>query len=536
MWRTVTLHHRTRLTDDAVEIAVLPTYGSIAFKSGQFVVLELDLDSGPRRSAFSIVRGEGKGIVLGIKVAGPGGISSLVNEMSSPIRASVAGPFGSFFIIDEPSNHLFITAGSGITPVRSLLDPLMEQKQVPTVIFANRNAENAMYGDSFRALHNKGYIRLVEVFDRNVRGAILKENLAETARYVCGPPGLMAQALGALSECNVDESLIRTEEYGLDMGHNSNGQGQFVWANHWGGARLINHRAGDSILNSLLEEEVPIAHACEVGVCGACRAIIVEGEVLCGKSLMKAGDETYTCISQPRGSAPPVLRPPRGTRKDIVSLSLILAAIFLGLWWIPPGPGFRAMGPMNTSHGALSCDACHKPAEGSLRQQLGHNARATFGMHDMDFVALGHAPVDNAACEACHNRPNDLHPVSRFREARFSEQQKELRVHECNGCHGEHQGKRVANMDITFCRECHSEMQVDFDPVSPTHAVLIERGSWETCLSCHDFHGNHDRPVPDRLSAGIPTERLLEYLDGGSDPYGSEKHHIAPETTKPESP
>ena len=62
-------HPRHRLTEDAVEIAVLPTHGTIAFRPGQFVVLEVDLETGPRRSAFSIVHGEGKGITLGIKVA-----------------------------------------------------------------------------------------------------------------------------------------------------------------------------------------------------------------------------------------------------------------------------------------------------------------------------------------------------------------------------------------------------------------------------------------------------------------------------------
>ena len=55
-------------------------------------------------------------------------------------------------------------------------------------------------------------------------------------------------------------------------------------------------------------------------------------------------------------------------------------------------------------------------------------------------------------------------------------------------------------------------------------------------MACHDFHGNHDRPVPQRLTAGIPTESLLDYLDGGPDPYGAEKHHIAPETLPGTSP
>ena len=241
------LHPRHRLTEDAVEIAVLPTHGTIAFRPGQFVVLEVELETGPRRSAFSIVQGEGKGITLGVKVAGPGGISSLVHEMTAPIKASLAGPFGQFSLIHGPSQHVFIAAGSGITPVRSLLDPLMERQVVPTILYANRDADSAMYGDSFRALHSAGYIRLVEIFDRNIRKAIHEEDLSNAACYVSGPPGLIAQTLDALSECGVPDDRIQTEEYGLDMGTGQGGNSAFLWKTRWGRDTRIEHRGGDSI-------------------------------------------------------------------------------------------------------------------------------------------------------------------------------------------------------------------------------------------------------------------------------------------------
>lgn len=536
MWRTVTIHPRHRLTDEAVEVAVLPRSGSIRFRPGQFVVLEMELPDGIRRSAFSIVRRENKGIILGVKRSGPGGISDALCAQTAPLKASLAGPFGQFSLIEGPEHHVFITAGSGITPVRSLLDLLMEKRHVPTVIFANKNAESAMYGASFRALHDKGYIRLIEVFDRNIHRVIQAEHRPGAGYYVCGPPGLIDLALTSLGEQNVPDHLIQTEKYGLDMGANTQMPGSFVWTSRWKGNRVVELDTGMSMLQSALEHDIPIPHACEVGVCGACRARVVSGSVLCGKKLRGPGEEAYTCISQPHGDAPPVLREPAGSRRDIVSVSLIAAAILIGLWWVPPGLGLRAKGPMNTSHTSLSCEACHKPAEGTLRQQLGHNARVAFGLSDLDFAAVGHAPVDNGACLDCHDRPNDQHPVSRFMEARFAEQQVELGVHECNGCHGEHQGKRVANVGVGFCASCHSDLQVDFDPISPSHAVLIADAAWETCLSCHDFHGNHKRTVPEKLTAGIPTERLLDYLDGGDDPYGAEKHHIAPESPPSLSP
>ena len=70
-------------------------------------------------------------------------------------------------------------------------------------------------------------------------------------------------------------------------------------------------------------------------------------------------------------------------------------------------------------------------------------------------------------------------------------------------------------------------MEVPYDKTVPTHAQLKEEEAWETCMSCHDFHGNHMTEIPNRLQDGISTEALLDYMDGGSDPYSEEKHHTA---------
>jgi predicted CXXCH cytochrome family protein len=213
----------------------------------------------------------------------------------------------------------------------------------------------------------------------------------------------------------------------------------------------------------------------------------------------------------------------KGGRAELVTLCLLGAVMLIGLWSYPPAVGFKALGPMNTSHEELACNACHKEAPGSLRQQLGHNTRSLMGMHPAEMVPVGFAPVDNAVCQDCHDRPNDRHPVSRFMETRFAEQRATLGPHECNNCHGEHHDQRVAMVEPGFCVGCHQDTEVIYDTAQPSHAELIEQGAWETCLQCHDFHGNHLHEVPKKLADGIPQHTILDYLKGGPDPYGSEK-------------
>ncbi len=532
MWKTVTILPRHALTADAVEVAVVPYTGRIDFKPGQFIVLEVKLDSGVRRSPFSIVAAHGRGVLLGVKRSGPGGISDFLQDLNAPIKASMAGPFGDFSLIDGTEDHIFIAGGSGITPFRNLLDPLFQARKVPTVILANHDAESAMYGADFRRLHDQGFIRLVEVFGRDLRPTIEAESQPGAAHYLCGPPGLVDAGERILAELGVPAHLIETEKYGISVPP-SGAANAFIWTSRWRRPQRIEQGADSTLLDAALEQGIPLPHACGVGACGVCRARLESGTVQCGREERVAGDDILTCISQASGDVPPVIRPPKGARSEVVNLALVLAAIFVGLWAIPPALGFRSKGPMNTSHESLSCESCHREAPGSLRQQLGHNANTLFGFHEADWVPVGYSEVDNQACLDCHNRPNDRHPVSRFMELRYAEEQAKWGVHQCKGCHGEHTGKRVANLEITFCQSCHSDLDVQDDPISPTHAALAAEGEWATCMSCHDFHSNHKRDVPTDNENRIPTALLLEYMDGGADPYSSEKFHTAPESLEP---
>ena len=57
----------------------------------------------------------------------------------------------------------------------------------------------------------------------------------------------------------------------------------------------------------------------------------------------------------------------------------------------------------------------------------------------------------------------------------------------------------------------------------PSHAVLAANKQWDTCLQCHDFHGNHRRVTP-KVAAGMIDRAAVDaYLTSGPDPYGTVK-------------
>lgn len=180
---------------------------------------------------------------------------------------------------------------------------------------------------------------------------------------------------------------------------------------------------------------------------------------------------------------------------------------------------------MNVGHADLQCSSCHRPAPGTTRQQLQANARTSIGLRG-DYVDFGLQRVTSDRCRSCHDRPDDRHPVHRFLEPRFAEVRAVLSPHECMSCHREHTGRR-ATVEPDACRHCHAELELQHDPVLPPHADLVGASAWETCLGCHDFHGNHAMEVPTDVRDAIAPADIRRYLAGGASPYDGALRHRA---------
>lgn len=201
------------------------------------------------------------------------------------------------------------------------------------------------------------------------------------------------------------------------------------------------------------------------------------------------------------------------------------AVAVLVLAW-PANERFQAHGPMNTGHEALRCAYCHAEAPGTYRQQLQAGLRYLAGLRRTapDF---GRQDVDSQACLTCHERPDDRHPVYRFLEPRFAEAREALRPDSCLSCHLEHRGQRVTLADIGYCTHCHEDTRLRKDPLDVPHDQLVAADRWETCLGCHDFHGNHVMTTARRLRQAIRPERIHDYFAGAPSPFGNERRHQA---------
>ena len=206
----------------------------------------------------------------------------------------------------------------------------------------------------------------------------------------------------------------------------------------------------------------------------------------------------------------------------------LLGLAFIIFLLLPQQEEYHANGPANTGHESLKCTDCHRQAPGSTRQQIQAKVRYWLGMRKTS-VFFGFSDVTNAECLDCHDRPKDNHPAHRFFEPRFSTARANIHPEKCISCHREHEGVRVT-MESRFCSNCHEKLVLKKDPLAITHQQLIKEKKWNSCMVCHDFHGNHIMEVPTKPEEGIEQEQIVDYFKGSPSPYSKQKHYTAKET------
>jgi ring-1,2-phenylacetyl-CoA epoxidase subunit PaaE len=256
----------------------------------------------------------------------PGGaFSSFVHErLTAGDVLEVMTPTGSFCTPLHPLNekhYVAIAAGSGITPVLSMLQTTMEIETESryTLIYANRTKDSTMFRrelDELEARH-ADRLQIVHVLSREF-GRIDREKLEGWLSglvaphdvdewFLCGPIELVTLTRDTLIEHGVDAQHIHLE---LFFGYDKSAlpqrehQAASVTFRLSGREETTPLAPGESILEATLQVRPDAPYACMGGACGTCRAKLVEGTVemdqnfALGPADLEAG-YVLTCQSHP---------------------------------------------------------------------------------------------------------------------------------------------------------------------------------------------------------------------------------------------
>ena len=289
------------------------------FTQGQYLTLRADVDGQDLRRSYSICAGVDDGeLRVGVRKVKGGVFSNWINEHLRPgDTVNVMAPQGRFFVpLDSAAkrHHVGIAGGSGITPILSIMKTVMVREPLSrfTLIYGNRQLQSTMFKEEIEDLKNRYMTRLVlqHVFSDEHTDAPLNHGVMNREKigdfltsvvpaahidqvYVCGPFQMNDEAEAALLAAGVPKDQIHIERFGVALAAGRNSADAIMHEAKPGDAaqativiirdglrREIKFYKGQpSILDASSAAGLEVPYSCTSGVCGTCRAKVIEGEV-----------------------------------------------------------------------------------------------------------------------------------------------------------------------------------------------------------------------------------------------------------------
>ena len=331
----------TPLTDDAVAIRfdVPPELADeYDFIQGQHLTIRTSLAGDDVRRSYSICSPAHSGVLrIGVKVL-PGGHFSgfAAGALKVGDVLEVMTPTGRFYAPLDPANanhYCAIAAGSGITPVFSILATTLveEPKSSVALIYVNRTSRSIMFLEELEDLKDRypGRFHLIHVLSREAQDAELLSGRLDAARltkitetlvpaetvddwFLCGPYEMVVDLRQALLDQGVQPTQVHTELFHVDKSPREprttpvdTGEGADVTITLDGRRSTFKLKSDDvPVLEAALRVRSDAPFACRGGVCGTCRARVVEGAVAMDTNYALEPEEiengyVLTCQSHP---------------------------------------------------------------------------------------------------------------------------------------------------------------------------------------------------------------------------------------------
>ena len=283
---------------------------AIVFAAGQYLTVRRFVDGEEVRRCYSICSPVGGPLQIGVKRVPGGNVSTwATTELRPGDTVEVAGPEGNFGAGGHAHKRIVaFAAGSGITPVLSIVATALANGSEAVLVYANRRVTSAMFLDELDDLKSRYFaqLRIWPVFSRDhaelellnghidaaaLVGAAMVPTDAD-AYYVCGPEGLAESVGRDLRACGVAAGLIRTERFtpGRRVGARRPDALRSATPDpaaavaqlglyFQGRLTTIAMHEGETILAAGLRERPDLPWSCAAGVCATCRARLAEGTV-----------------------------------------------------------------------------------------------------------------------------------------------------------------------------------------------------------------------------------------------------------------
>ena len=304
-------------TGDSVRIALaVPAEfeSDYEFLPGQHLPFEITIDGKKLRRTYSICSGvDERPLQIGIRVQ-PGGAFSeyAASQLAVGDKLDAMPPAGHFHVDLDKSHskdYLGFAAGSGITPILSMIKSVLENEPHSRFVlfYGNRKQATTMFIEDLYALKNRfpARLQLHFVFSQEEQefpiasgrldaGKVRElfahfcKGLDPAEAFVCGPDTMIQSVTETLAELGMDAGHVHSERFGVPR--------EALKARPDAASKAADHatvtiimdghkksfemrRNDENIVDAAADSGIELPYSCKGGVCATCRCHVREGEV-----------------------------------------------------------------------------------------------------------------------------------------------------------------------------------------------------------------------------------------------------------------
>jgi len=301
------------------------------FVSGQYVTLQTIINGEEVRRAYSICSTpKSNEIRVAIKAVENGTFSQYATtKLKAGDTIEISAPEGRFELKPEANkNYLAFAAGSGITPILSMVKSVFENESSAnfTLVYGNKSVADTIFYDELNALKETypNQFKLHYIFsreevknqlrgriDKSVTNYFVKNMYKETtfdAAYLCGPEEMINAVSNTLKENYFTEENVFFELFTVSMNEDAledvKEGSTTITVLLDDEETTFSMQQTDDILAATLRNDLDPPYSCQGGVCSSCLAKVTEGKAVMAKNAILTDSEIeegfiLTCQAHP---------------------------------------------------------------------------------------------------------------------------------------------------------------------------------------------------------------------------------------------
>lgn len=300
-------------TNNSISIGIdIPAHlrDEFDYEPGQYLTIEVDFEDGFERRAYSISSSSlfDDELTITVKRLEGGKVSSyLLDNLAEGVPIKVFSPEGKFVPNLNEKNtkdYLFIAAGSGITPVISIIKSILsfEKESKATLIYGNRDEDNIIFKNLLDELEERfqGKLKVAHTLSNpkkdwkglkgRINESLIEKSLSEMGQdsrpcsfFLCGPSALMDMSEQVLISKGYSENQIN-REYFIKEKEESNPSAiisdqtalTVILDNE---RHQISLSRDSTVLETAIDAGLDAPYSCKIAACCTCRAKVLEGSV-----------------------------------------------------------------------------------------------------------------------------------------------------------------------------------------------------------------------------------------------------------------